>query len=92
MLQDNGIDVICQHNKDGTIYPLRIRIQDEENVYQTYNIKSSKELGLKSFLLPSEIVVTTEIMRFECKIEVFGQDKRVVLHYNKSKAKWYIFY
>ena len=27
-----SLDVICQHKKDGSIIPLKIRLQDEEGV------------------------------------------------------------
>ena len=86
------VDVICQHNKDGTIIPLRIRLQDEEKVYQTYTIQAYRELSLESTRLPSEVMVTTNILRYDCKILVFGREKRIVLHYNKSQVRWYIFY
>ena len=92
MEQNNVIDVICQHNKDGTIIPLRIRLQDEDKVVQTYTIKSYRELSSEETRLPSEVVVTTNILRYDCRINVFGYEKRVVLHYNKSQVKWSIFY
>lgn len=92
MALNNEIDVICQHNKDGTIIPLKIRLQDEDMAYQTYTIKAYKELSTETIRLPSEVVVTANTLRYNCKIEVFGCEKRVILHYNKSQVKWYIYY
>ena len=59
-----SLDVICQHKKDGTIIPLKIRLQDEDgeknnnfnsNILQDLNdLKSSphKHLMLKKIKRP----------------------------------------
>ena len=31
------IDVICMHSRDGEIVPIRIRVMDEEGLYQSLN-------------------------------------------------------
>ena len=33
---DNSIDVICQHTRTGDTIPLRIRLIDEDGIYQTF--------------------------------------------------------
>lgn len=43
-------------------------------------------------MLSNEAIVTSNILRYDCKIEVFGVTKRIILHYNKSQVKWYIYY
>lgn len=41
ILQKNAfVDVICQYTTKGEIIPLRIRIHDEDGVYQTFVIKA----------------------------------------------------
>ncbi|MBR1508952.1 MAG: hypothetical protein IJ619_13220 [Eubacterium sp.] len=30
------VDVICQHNKDGSMIPMRVRLTDEDGAVQTY--------------------------------------------------------
>lgn len=92
MGNSEAIDVICQHCKDGSIIPIKIRVQDEEQIYHTYMIKSYLELASDEVLLPNEVMVTSNIRRYDCKIEVFGMPKRIVLHYNKSQVKWFVFY
>ena len=92
MGREEDIDVICQHCKDGSIIPIKIRVQDEEQEYQIYRIKSYKELSIDTVMLPNEAMVTSNILRYDCKIEVFGIVKRIILHYNKSQVKWYIYY
>ena len=42
--------------------------------------------------LPSEGFIYGDVLRYECKIEVFGVQKRIRLHYNKSQTKWNIYY
>lgn len=92
MGQAGAIDVICQHCKNGSIIPIKIKVQDEEQIYQIYKILSYRELTQANVLLPNEAIVTSNILRYECKIEVFGMMKRIVLHYDKSQVKWYIYY
>ena len=92
MRNSDAIDVICQHCKDGSIIPIKIRVQDEEQVYNVYVIKSYTEISPDKVTLPNESIVTSNIIRFDCKIEVFGITKRIVLHYNKSQVKWYIYF
>lgn len=91
-MRHNQIDVICQNNKDGTIIPIKIRVQDEEGQYHVYVILSFKELSTESAKLPSEVIVTTNIKRFACEINVFGCKKKIVLHYDKAKTTWSIYY
>ena len=86
------VDVICQFCRDGSIIPLKLRVQDEEQVYQTYTIKSYKTLMSNTITLPSEQIVTSNMVRFDCKIEVFGMERRIILHYNKSQLMWNVYY
>lgn len=92
MKNSDAIDVICQHCKDGSIIPMKIRVQDDEQVNNVYMIKSYTELSSDKVMLPNESIVTTNILRFDCKIEVFGMVKSIRLHYNKSQVKWYIYF
>ena len=55
MGNSEAIDVICQHCKDGSIIPIKIRVQDEEQIYHTYMIKSYLELASDEILLPNEL-------------------------------------
>ena len=34
-VHQKSLDVICQFKKDGTIIPLKIRLQDEDGEYQS---------------------------------------------------------
>ena len=86
------VDVICQHCADGSIIPIKIRVQDDEQVYNVYNIKSYTAITSDKIMLPSEVMITTDLMRYDCKIEVFGIQKRIVLHYSKSRVKWYVYF
>ena len=86
------VDVICQHCADGSIIPIKIRVQDDEQVYNVYNIKSYTAITSDKIMLPSEVMITTDLMRYDCKIEVFGIQKRIVLHYSKSRVQWYVYF
>ena len=39
------VDVICQHNKDGSMIPMRVRLTDEDGAVQTYTIKNYEDLS-----------------------------------------------
>ena len=41
------VDVICSHNADGTIVPLRLRFMNEDGEYETYTIKGCREAEKK---------------------------------------------
>ena len=43
------IDLICQHCTDGSIKPIRFRVQDEEGIQREFNIKYEKEFHNKLF-------------------------------------------
>lgn len=86
------VDVICQFCRDGSMIPLKLRVQDEEQAYQTYTIKSYKALISNTITLPSEQIVTSSVARFDCKIEVLGMERRIVLHYNKAQMLWLMYY
>lgn len=42
--QRQKIDVIYQHTKEGRIIPMRIRMDDEDGMIQTYNIRSYNDI------------------------------------------------
>ena len=77
------IDVICQHNADGELIPLRIRIQDDMGEYQTYTIRDYRSLDADPGHPTADGIILTIYDRvFECHISVFGVDKRFRLYYN----------
>lgn len=92
MRNSDAIDVICQHCKDGSIIPIKIRVQDDEQVNNVYIIKSYTAITADKVMLPNESIVTSNILRYDCKIEVLGMVKRIRLHYDKSQVKWYIYF
>ena len=86
------IDVICEHTRDGRIIPLRIRIQDEDGVYQVYRIQSYRDItDLANPINGSgskEILATNHMWCFECKILVFQKERRIRLKYNSYENSW----
>lgn len=89
--QRERIDVICQHTKDQRIIPLRIRLNDEDGMVQTYNIKSYKDVTVHgSYEMPNGIRGTNDIWSFECKILVMDVLRRIKLHYHAKDNIWTI--
>ena len=66
---EKEVDVICQHTRDFKIIPMRVRIQDEDGEFHTYNIKSYKDTSPSgTYQMPNGIHVTRGMWTFECKI------------------------
>ncbi len=87
--QNKAIDVICQHSRDGTMIPLKLRIQDEEGEFQPYAVKSYRDFSHKgNFTMPNGIIATSTLFPFECKINVFGTVMVVSIYYNSTENIW----
>lgn len=86
---DKFADVICMHKRDGTIIPIKIRIEDDDGEFQTYKIKAYKDLThYGNCTLPNGISISNYMWEFECKIEIFNIEKRIILHYNIRDNSW----
>ena len=87
--QNKAIDVICQHSSDGTMIPLRLRIQDEEGEFHAYTVKGYKDLSHKgNYTMPNGVIATSALFPFECRINVFGALKVVSIYYNSTDNVW----
>ena len=83
------VDVICQHTKGSRIIPLRVRLEDEDGITQTYNIKAYKDTTPHNgYTLPSGVKVTSGIWSFECKILVLDSLRQIKLYYNPRDNIW----
>lgn len=87
---DTPIEIICQHKTDGSILPIKIRFSDEDGEQQIYRIVSYRECqsGEETYLLPNAIPATRFLRRFDCKIQVFGKEKTIVLLYHPNSGIW----
>ena len=92
LIQKNPfVDVICQYTTKGDIIPLRIRIQDEDGVYQTFVIKAYKDLSATSSTLsPYGTKVHSPNWNFECKVQVFNMTHIINLFFNPKDCLWKI--
>ena len=86
------VEVICQHTLGSRIIPLRIRLEDEDGILQTYNIKSYKDITPHNgYTLPNGVKITsTNIWTFECKILVLDMLRPIKLYYNSRDNIWEI--
>ena len=83
------VEVICQHTKGSRIIPLRVRLEDEDGITQTYNIKAYKDTTPHNgYTLPSGVKVTSGIWSFECKILVLDSLRPIKLYYNPRDNIW----
>ena len=83
------IDVICQHSRDGTVIPLRVRIVDDDGEVQTYTIKGYKDVSHQGTrTMPDGMYVTDKTFVYECNIMAFGRRRMIRLYYEPSGTVW----
>lgn len=73
------IEVISKFTIDGNIIPIKLKVKDEDGEFQSFMIK-----GYRS------IVCNPSHKCFDCKIEVFDQERVVRIFYNGTEFKWRI--
>ncbi len=86
-----NIDMICQHNSDGSIIPLKIRMEDDDGMMQEYKVRAYKDLRYKgsTFDMPDvSRIHTSGIYPFDVKIESFGSERTLKLFYNSYEHTW----
>ena len=91
MIDSNAkpVDVICQHNLDGSLIPLRVRVRGEEGELQTYKIQQYKDQSHRgTYENPDGVFVTNNTFVFECIISVFGQKRMIRLYYEPNSTIW----
>ena len=88
---NRSIDMICRHNADGSIVPMKIRMLDDDGAYQEYKIKAYRDMRYRgnTVLMPDVGKVHSQgIYPFECKIESFGHERIIRLFYNSYEHTW----
>ncbi len=86
---EKNLDVICMMGGDGTVWPIRIRIEDDEGVRQVYSIKECTDISHRgTFTNPDDVYITNEMLVFDCRIDVFGVARPIMLYYDAGKSRW----
>jgi len=84
-----SIDVICQFKQDGSIIPIKIRLQDDNGELQSYLIRGYMEFPPGSnYTLPGGFCATNSIHVFKCKVNCFGRDQILHIYYNANNSQW----
>ncbi len=86
--KNHKVDVICQHNRDGSIIPIKIRVIDEDGEYQTYMIRGYRQLINSDRDWEKHESIKKHIWKFECKILVFDKEKIITVLYNSYENLW----
>ncbi len=91
MGRGDPIDVICQHSRDGTIVPLRIRVRDEDGEYQAYTIRDFREEERRGGITSSDgRYLSTHIIVYTCLIRSLGIKRTIRLYYDEGSKIWEI--
>ena len=89
MAKRESIDVICQHSKDGTVIPLKIRIQDDDGEYQAYAIQGFREQERRGGITTKDgVYISSHVTVYECQITTFGYKRQIRLYYNEQSGIW----
>ena len=92
MKERKSIDAICQHSRDGDIIPIKIRLQDEDGVYQEYKIQRFRPLELKAEQRTADgVYVSSMVQVYECRITVLQKEKTILLYYRKGDGIWSVY-
>ncbi len=83
-----NIDMICQHNSDGSIIPIKIRMEDDDGMMQEYKVRAYKDLQYKGNTPDVGHMHTYGIFPFDVKIESFGRERTLSLFYNSYEHTW----
>ena len=75
--------------------PIKFKIENEEKVSQVFSIKSYRQPSI--YIKEQDVYFgrpfqTKSILDFDCKIEVFGTEKVIILRYFADKMEWKIMY
>lgn len=89
-MDSKNIDVVCTFTRDKQIIPMKIRLKDEDGMYQTFAVRAYRDLSVSgNYTLGNEVVVTgVDIYAFEVKILVFGVEKTMKITYHKRENVW----
>ncbi|WP_026659242.1 hypothetical protein [Butyrivibrio sp. AC2005] len=85
------VDVICEHKSDGSVIPMRLRFQNEDGEYETYNIKGYRQVVHPESQTTNDgiFVVAASTLHFECMILAVGMKRMIRLYYDpRTSGKW----
>ena len=84
-----AVDVICQHSRDGTTIPMRVRVTDEDGQLQSYTIKGFRDLSHSGTReMPDGMYVNNSTLVFECYINDFGRKHLIRLYHEHNEDIW----
>ena len=87
---EESVEVICQFGRDGSIIPLRIRIE-EDGEYHTYTIRSYRDMSYRgAYTTSGGVFVSNKTLFFECNIDVLGRTRLIQLYYETDNRRWKI--
>ncbi|MCR4675363.1 MAG: hypothetical protein K5675_10145 [Lachnospiraceae bacterium] len=89
-VENQPIDVICQHTKDGKLIPLKIRLVDEDGEVQSFVIKGYRDysdLKMKNAMTGNPIS-TSDIWAFDLRFQAFGTNRVIRVFYHLRSCVW----
>ena len=85
------VDVILQHNTDGTIIPIKLRFTSEEGERQEYTVKGYRDLsGQETRTMPDGVFVGSTDLVYQCKLFVNYKQRMIYLHRKSDGSSWFM--
>lgn len=85
------VDVILQHNVDGTIIPIKLRFTSEEGERQEYTIKGYRDLsGQETRTMQDGVFVGSTDLVYQCKLFVNNKQRMIYLHRKSDGTSWFM--
>lgn len=84
------VDVILQHNTDGTIIPIKLRFTSEEGEKQEYTVKGYRDLKGEARTMPDGVTVTGVDLVYQCKLQVNNQQRMIYLYRKPDGSSWFM--
>jgi len=91
MYDRKPVDVILQNNTDGTIIPLRLRLEGEDGEKKQYRIMAYMDLshqGARTFA--DGVYISNRDLAFRCKVLINDQIRIVNLYRKPSYESWFV--
>ena len=83
------VDVICIHERDGGITPIRFRLTDDEGILRAYGIKECRKMPINgAYTTADGVYVTQQDVIFLCRIMIRDTMRNIRLYYTPQTGRW----
>lgn len=87
--QRREVSVICQHKTDGTIIPIKFKLEEKDGTVQMFKINKYSVVSTPGeYRMPNMVKINSKAWCFDCMITVLGSESNAKLYYYTDNLKW----